>query len=363
VQSVLHKKVKTGPLHHDLSLGLRLHLDNARRITRNDSYSMVGGTLRQDDVDTSTANDTDAEARAWAMFVQDSLTWNKLSVTGGFRAEIIGTSWRDLLAIGSSEQNDLSTVLIPGIGAFYALSDHWGVLAGVHKGFIPVAPGQPSEVAPETSINYETGFRYGNASFRTEVIGFLNDYNNLKATCSFSSGCTPSMVFNEFNGKGAIVAGIETFAGGEIGLGALWKGLSVPLKVSYTVNHSSFDQDFDSDNPQWGEVKKGDELPYFAKHQLGVHGGLRTERYEFASSFRYVGQMRDVAGQGAIPDSERVDGYAVIDVAFHLRFGALGHIYTTLDNVLGTRYAVSRRPIGLRPGKPRLLIVGYKKRW
>ncbi|MBL4633950.1 MAG: TonB-dependent receptor [Kofleriaceae bacterium] len=362
-QSVLHTVKKTGDVEHDLSVGLRLHLDEARRITRDSSYSMIGGVLERDDIETIIASDTDAEARAWALFVQDSLQWKGLHLTGGFRAEIIATSWRNNLDPSSEEQNELSSVFIPGLGAFYALTQHWGVLAGVHKGFVPVAPGQPPGVEPETSFNYEAGVRYGDASFRAEAIGFFNDYNNLKATCSFSAGCTPDMVFSEFNGKGAIVAGLETFAGGEILLGDLLEGLSAPLRMSYTFNTSSFDQDFESDNPQWGDVKKGDELPYFAKHQLGVHAGLRTERYEVASSFRYVGATRDIVGQGAIPDEERIDAYAVIDLAFHLRLGAIGHLYATVDNLLNTRYAVSRRPIGLRPGKSRLLIVGYKNQW
>lgn len=363
VQSVLHTTRKTGDVEHDLSFGLRLHLDEARRIAREDSFSMLGGALQQDEIETVVASDTDAEARAWAVFVQDSLKWKGLHLTGGFRAEVIATSWQNNLDPVGSEQNELSSVFIPGLGAFYALTQHWGVLAGVHKGFVPVAPGQPSGVAPETSLNYEAGLRYGDANFRAEAIGFLNDYNNLKATCSFSSGCTPDMVFSEFNGKGAVVAGLETFAGGELPLGNFLGGLSAPLKVSYTFNSSSFDQDFNSDNPQWGEVKKGDELPYFSKHQLGVHGGLRTDRYEIASSFRYVGAMRDVAGQGAIEDEERIDAYSVVDLAFHLRLGKLGHLYATLDNLLDARYAVSRRPIGLRPGKPRLVIVGYKNQW
>ena len=62
-------------------------------------------------------------------------------------------------------------------------------------------------------------------------------------------------------------------------------------------------------------------------------------------------------------EDERIDGYAVLDVATHLRFDQWGELYATLDNVFDARYAVSRRPVGLRPGMPRVFVLGYKNFW
>ena len=42
------------------------------------------------------------------------------------------------------------------------------------------------------------------------------------------------------------------------------------------------------------------------------------------------------------------------------RFGRLGNVYLTVDNILDQAHVVSRRPYGVRPGKPRLAILGYK---
>tara|TARA_R110002096_G_scaffold436021_1_gene665220 strand:+ start:90809 stop:93091 length:2283 start_codon:yes stop_codon:yes gene_type:complete len=361
LQSVLHTNRVTGAVHHNLSFGVRLHLDNANRQTLRDTYSMMSNALVRDDSETFLDQDTTGEARAWAVFVQDTLQWKKLTVTAGFRGEAVSTRFEDHLA--GTEQTDFFSVLIPGAGAFYALSKHLGVLAGVHRGFVPVAPGQDPGVKPETSTNYEAGVRYGNHVVRAELIGFANDYQNLKATCSFSSGCTPDMATDEYNGEGAFVGGIEAMIAGEVPLTKLAAELSIPLIVSYTLNRSSFDESFSSENPQWGDVEQGDELPYLARHNIGAEAGIRWKKFEFASAVRYLSEMRDVAGQGAIAENERIESSAVIDLSLHADFGAWGHLYSTVDNVLGSRYIVSRRPTGVRPGKPRIVIVGYKNHW
>ena len=160
----------------------------------------------------------------------------------------------------------------------------------------------------------------------------------------------------------AVVGGVEAMVTGEF-LAPNVSELSFPYLASYTLNHSRFSQSFDSENPQWGEVEKGDELPYLARHTLGVEAGVRKGNYELSAAVRYLSAMRDQAGQGAIAADERVDASTVIDLSAHAEIAPWGHVYGTFDNVLGTRYAVSRRPFGLRPGKPRLFIVGYKNHW
>ena len=76
-----------------------------------------------------------------------------------------------------------------------------GVLAGVHRGFSSVAPGQPDSVEPEYSVAYEAGVRHGAVGDDryVEAIGFFNDYSNMTSECSFSSGCDDSRVGAQFN--------------------------------------------------------------------------------------------------------------------------------------------------------------------
>ena len=71
--------------------------------------------------------------------------------------------------------------------------------------------------------------------------------------------------------------------------------------------------------------------------------------------------VRDVAGQGAtIPDDEVIGSYTVADFTAYLGNGADWRIYLKIDNLFDETYAVSRRPFGLRPGKPRQWMVGFK---
>ena len=44
------------------------------------------------------------------------------------------------------------------MGALYRLTPKWRLLAGLHKGFNPPAPG--SSASEEESLNFETGARY-----------------------------------------------------------------------------------------------------------------------------------------------------------------------------------------------------------
>ena len=76
--------------------------------------------------------------------------------------------------------------VIPGAGAVYRLNSEWRLLAGVHRGFNPPAPGSSAE--EESSINFEAGVRYDDDRFKFESIYFLNDYDNLVGTVTDSTG-------------------------------------------------------------------------------------------------------------------------------------------------------------------------------
>ena len=112
--------------------------------------------------------------------------------------------------VDDEDPSDLDTVFVPGLGAHAQALPWLGVLAGVHSGFSPVSPGQPEEVEPERSINYEAGVRIDHRTARThtraDAIGFFNDYSNLTSECTISSGCDmPS-----FGGIGSLARARKT---------------------------------------------------------------------------------------------------------------------------------------------------------
>lgn len=341
---------------HEIDIGLRLHHDEAIRRRFEDRYWMMSGALVETGGDTVTATDSTGSTLALASYLRDEYRIGRLSITAGVRSEFISNRYDDQMTPSSNgSRRDL--VLIPGAGAVFQILPSLGILAGVHKGFVPVSPGQAPEVTAEESVNYEAGLRYADFISAFELIGFFSDYSNIKGTCTFSSGCLNEQVGDEFNGGSVHVFGLEALAGWQP---ELMHGLRAPLSATYTYNHSRFQESFSSDNPQWGDVTKGDELPYLPAHQLSVRAGVAGPRWELSAALRYVSAMRDVAGQGAIAEVERVAGHTVIDMAAHYEFGRFGKLYLTVDNILDQAHMVSLRPVGARPGKPRLLILGYK---
>ena len=161
--------------------------------------------------------------------------------------------------------------MLPGVGLHYELTPWWGLLGGVHSGFSPVSPGQPKEVNPEQSINYELGSRVAWKKTEAELIGFFNDYSNLTGECTFSSGCADELLNQQFNGGQVHVYGLESVLGQEVA--GPW-GMNLLGKVLYTLTLSDFQSNFSSSNPQFGEVEAGDALPYVPQHQGTFLGGI-----------------------------------------------------------------------------------------
>jgi Fe(3+) dicitrate transport protein len=346
-------------LDHEVRAGLRYHTDQVDRFHFEEGYQMVRSTLVRDPQVARVTRDSLARAQAWSLFVRDRIRRGKLTVTAGARAEAVETSYADRMS-GAATLRDDYLVLIPGIGAHYQIHPGIGVLAGVHKGFVPVAPGSGEGISPEESINYEAGARFSHRGYEGEAIGFYNDYSNLKGTCTFATGCMAGNVDDEFNGGKVRVYGLELSARKAV---PVRPGLSAPMRVAYTFNHAEFRTSFSSDNPLWGEVMVGDDVPYLPQHQLAVEAGLQARSWQVSATARHTGRMRDVPGQGSTDSAEVVPRQTVVDLAASYQVGKLGKAYLTASNLLDSATIVSRRPFGARPGMPRLVIVGYKNQF
>jgi Fe(3+) dicitrate transport protein len=343
-------------LRHGLQLGLRLHEDRADRYHWEERYSMIGGSLVPDGSGRLVTRDAVGSARAVSMYAKHQLEIGRLRLTAGLRGELVRTQVEDVDP--SLDTSGSYGVIIPGVGVVYEPWPSLGLLAGVHKGFVPVAPGEEADADPEESVNVEAGARWSTRYVSGEVIGFFSDYANLKGTCTFSSGCDTMQLDDEFNGGAVHIFGVEARAASELRVAP---SLIVPLGVSYTLTRSSFRDAFTSANPEWGDVEVGDELPYLPLHQLSLQTGLRGRVWEVALAGRYVSAMRDVAGQGEIPESQKTDAVSTIDLAASVAIPGWGKAYVTVDNVFDEVSIVARRPYGARPGVPRLFVVGYKQ--
>ena len=343
-----------------LDTGIRLHQDNVTRKHTATYYDMQSGVMQLNGTPSEVITQNDDTATAVAAFANMNAVIDSFHITLGLRVEHIEGEAIDYLANDSIETPSINknsdTVFLPGAGLFYQLTTEQGLLVGVNKGYVPNSPGQAGDVDPEESWNYEFGWRYSTDELQGEVIGFYNDYSNLKGACTFSSGCTQKLD-QEFNGGEVDVYGIEASTSMSW---QLTDSLTVPLKIAYTYSQSEFQNSFDSTFSQWGSVDVGDELPYLPEQQLSIETGLQAEQWQVSLMFKYLSEMSEAAGSNTELEGLMTDELLQVDLSSWYQVNDQLKLYGKIDNITGEETIVSRRPFGARPGKPTQVIAGVK---
>lgn len=360
VQFALENKFNTGKVKHSLVNGIRIHDDYEDRFQRSDVYGINSGvlTLTTPGSDGSSgSNNRIGSSRAYSAYTEDTIQIGKFTVVPGLRFEHIEAKQRryesDPARSGTPDSIKNSTdIFIPAISTSYKFNDNYSVFAGVHKGFAPAPPS--STVSPEKSTNYETGFRFrGEKESFVETALFYNDYSNL--TSEDSNG-------DKVNGGKAISYGLEFGAGIKPTAKILNKDFKLPLKATYTLNHSEFTSSFKSDSDIWdnGTVQKGDAVPYIARHQFTLSAGFEVDKIALNLSTSYVDQMRTQPGSGPIDKGDKIPSYFIADASFYYQATKQLQLFTAIDNIFDRGYAVSAFPYGLRPGKPQAIKGGLR---
>ena len=356
VQSVLDASMRrTGPLEHRFELGLRFHNDVIERRHSEDAFDVLAGQLVPAGEATLVTAANEASSYAFAAHALDAIRWGDVTLTPGIRLEVIASKLDDRLAGMTSDRTLVA--LMPGAGLFYELLPDFGLLAGVYRGFSPPPPDTDYVSEPEYSLNYEAGARWSSGRSRLELIGFFNDYSNLTDVCTLSSGCLSENLDRQFDAGKAHIYGFEAFAAHEFALGG---SVKLPLSAAYTHTRSEFRNSFQSSDPIYGAVEKGDELPYVPRHQLNLSAGFDSRWVGASAAFNYVAAMREQAGSAPFDQSLVTDELLTLDLGADVRLFPDLRIYANVRNVTGERAIVSRRPYGARPNAPRWVQVGIK---
>ncbi|MCO4745295.1 MAG: TonB-dependent receptor [Proteobacteria bacterium] len=349
IQSTGQWDVRGEKVDSTLRFGLRLHGDQVDRRHTEEAFAMTSGSLVDMGGDTDVLLDSRDVALAIAAHVQEEVAIGPVHVLPGARVEAIRTQRVDEKAVDR-------VAVLPGLGALVELGTHAQIYAGGHRGFSPVAPGQPIEVRPEVSWNYELGARVGDAERHAELTGFVNDYVNLTGQCTISGGCVGEMVDQQFNGGRAWVAGLEGVAGHRW---LLPGGLELPIDATYTFTHSRFRTSFVSGFPQFGAVTAGDSLPYVPGHSGSARVSLEHDLFRLGVGTTARTGMRDRAGSEALGDGD-VPALFLLDAAAEVRVSPLLRVYATGSNLTGSKAVTSWRPFGARPTAPTQVMVGIK---
>ena len=361
IQAAFDVALRHGAARHDLQAGLRFHEDQEDRLQRSDNYQQMNGTLVLNGYGLNgNAGNQVQDATAWAAFVYDRIEWNEWTLTPGLRYENIElsrTRWRtdgddpasrDASNFRDSRENRVD-VWLPGLGALYAIGPALRVVAGVHKGF--AAPGNEPGVDPEESINYEMGLRYDGSRLQLEAMTFFNDYENLVGVCTNSSGgnCEPGQTFN---GEGVHVPGLEFSFATNFAAGDDWR---LPVQLTYTWMDAEFQTDFQSEF--FGDVRRGDPVPYVPDQQLWASIGLERGPWSFYVSGNH---LEEVCTEASCGDFEKTEAATIFDLSAHYRMSGGLELYAVAENLSDELYIAARDPYGARSNKPRTLVLGMK---
>ena len=356
VQAVLN--VSAGA--HDIQAGVRIHNDEMDRFQWEDRYAMQNGKLVMTTQATkgSDSNRIDS-AEATALFVEDRFTTGAMTVTAGARYEEI-TVMRDDWgktdpdrSEAPSERKHTVDVVVPGIGVEYAINEFQTVSVGVHKGFAPPGPGTSGvtdkAVDPETSLNTEIGFKSNQGLNSLEFTLFTNSYDNLLGADTAASGGGSDELFN---GGAVDISGFELYLrrilvdNGRV---------QMPFELSWTSTNSEFQESFDG---FWGDVSKGDELPYLPDTIIALNLGLNVDKLSANISMKKTSEMRTVAGSGTISGSNATDELTIIDLGMRYALQDNIRLSVGINNFMDNDGIAARRPYGARPTMPRSFSLG-----
>jgi len=363
IESIIGLIFNSSLVEHEIELGFRYHQDQMDRFQWVDTYRMREGIMQMTEKGIpGTDSNYLLEAKAFSSFTQYKLTVSRWMITAGLRYENIdflksdyGKNDPDRMGADLSFSGNKVDVWIPGIGIDYQFSSNLSGFFGVHKGFTP--PGATEGTLPETSINYEAGIRYGSPLWNINTTLYYNDYENLLGADLAAAGGAGTVA--QFNGGQSLIYGLEHEMTYELA-GLIHSSVSLPLTFQYTFTHATFENDFESEYEPWGNVAKGDELPYIPEHQFAVNVGMYYKRIAVDFSSKYVGRMRTRAGQGEIPPNELIRQHFICDFSANYKVANFLELYGGVFNLFNQVYEVSRRPAGLRPGMPQHFRFGLK---
>lgn len=342
----------------DLEFGLRYHADEEDRFQWDDSYSMKNKkmVLFMEGIHGMNANRV-TSANALAGYLLAKLRYDAWTVTAGLRYEDVDLlkkdyTKEDLARSGKVriETPNHARVLIPGVGLHYQLMPAASVFFGIHKGFAP--PSAELYQKPESSVNMELGTRVAIGNFRAELIGFYNNYSNMLGSDLAASGGAGTL--EQFNVGEARVKGAEFL----VQYQPLPKNCNVrlPLQVSYTYTDTEIRNSFESHS--WGNVVRGDEIPYIFKHALNMQLGIECKWFYANIGARYNSDMRTSPGQGTIAEREKVPANLIFDASLNVFVNKYLTVRLNAINLTNRVYLTSRHPAGLRAGHPLGIYAG-----
>ncbi|QKK02192.1 MAG: TonB-dependent receptor [Pseudomonadota bacterium] len=342
---------------HRFQIGGRSHSDDMDRFQEVEVYDQINGSLVFQEIIPPTGGNNRLEgADAVSFWALDQ--WQ---VTPDFRLDLAlryenADTFRKQFDTPDrsdepSRRSSSASELLPGASLTWDINRSYQLLAGVHHGFSPLGGGARETDKPETSTNYELGFRYGRDALFVELVGFFSDFDNQAEVCSIAKPCSNGAT------SGSFVTGEAQVGGLEFQLANEWRTdtLRIPLHFNYTWTQA----EISDDNPVTGVID-GDDLADIPENLFSMRLA-----FEHASGWdnhfiaKYMGSTCVQVGcnRGDNPFSS-TESLFTMDWISRYAISQSASLFVKVDNIFDRQVIIARSPHGARPNKPRTAMLG-----
>ena len=337
----------------ELEVSARAHFEHQQRR----EITTTNGVTHTGNLTENNRRETDA----YSGFVANRFDIGDVSITPAVRYEHIENTRKNKLNGASGEVTVHQW--IPGLGVNYNPNPNISFFAGVHRGFTPPrtedlidnASGGSVDVAPETSTNYELGFRAKPAAWlKLDATAFRNDFKKLTAV-----GQIALANLNLAQGE-ALFQGVELATQIDLDNGFYSRGAFTWLPVAEQT--TAFVQVVNGNNIAGSAA--GNRQPYAPKQTATLSLGYKKMGWDAQIEAVHVGeQYGDFAETKTADASGRaglIDNYTVFNAAISYRYTPKKTtFFITSKNLFDKTYIVDRAR-GIVAGSPRLVQAGIK---
>lgn len=346
--------LKSGTVKIEPEVFVRAHQDQIIRDQTSNNFLMETGQLFETGDAPTQSNLEEQTTTALTFSSRANITYKSYIVTPVVRVESLDYDFSDDLdPARNANRTDLA--FIPGISFFKRLTPSMSVGTSYNRAASLAGLSASGDEVKETADNYELLFKYLNQEIllQADATAFYTNYQNITGTCTVSGGCL-SGSGEAFNGGAADIMGFEAGMTKGFFAGPVY----LPVGLNLTYLDASFNSDFASSSPEWGQgnVESGDPLPYIPELQYTL--SLGAEYKNFGAELFYTYQSK-VFDQSVQAGRVTINDFSFLDLGGYYNVNQALKINYRISNLFDKEYAVAARPFGLRPGQPRALQVGF----
>lgn len=381
VAPTVHAEYTLGSINNTLDAGFRAHFESQYRQTQdgNSAFARTGKVVENNR----------RYAQAYSGFIQNRFSLGDWSMTPGVRVESVDYQRLNLLPGQQAKGQSALIQPLPSFALNYDASKQASLFFGVHRGFAPPRvedsvynTGNPVEIGPELSWNYEVGIRGKPLTgLKTDLTYFRNDYQTLTVLGTVGGNDTPVA-----QGQ-ALFQGIELMVRADaaelfnwthnpyIQLAYTWLPTAETTSAFHCLPLANGSMSTNCPNGLVYGSKAGNRSPYAPENLLTASVGyshpsgfdahfetvLVTDQYSDFLNLDTAAEHPKGANSVEARSGQygKIPAYVVVNLAGTYQVYKGLDMYVSVKNLFDNTYIVDRVR-GILPGSPRLVQAGFK---